>query len=94
VAGSEFEIEADTFVVAIGTSANPLLTRTTPGLEMNKWGYIMADPETGRTSREGVYAGGDIVTGSATVILAMGAGMKSARAMHEYMMSKPARGGK
>ncbi len=91
IAGSEFEIEADTVIVAVGAGANPLLTRTTPGLGTNKRGYIIADPETGRTSREGVYAGGDIVTGAATVILAMGAGLRSARAMHEYMMTRGSR---
>ena len=90
VPGSEFRIDADTVVIAIGNGANPLLTRSTPGLETNKWGYIIADPDTGRTSRDGVYAGGDIVTGAATVILAMGAGLKAARAMHEHMMSRPA----
>lgn len=90
--GSEFRIDADTVVIAIGNGANPLLTRSTPGLETNKWGYIIADAATGKTSREGVYAGGDIVTGAATVILAMGAGLKAARAMHEYMMTKPAAG--
>ena len=87
ISGSEFQTEADTVVIAIGNKANPLLTKT-PGMETNKWGYIIADPETGRTTREGVYAGGDIVTGAATVILAMGAGLRCARAMHEYMMSK------
>jgi glutamate synthase (NADPH/NADH) small chain len=86
VPGSEFLIEADTVVVAIGGHANPLLTKTTPGLETNKYGYIVTDPDTGRTSREGVYAGGDIVTGAATVILAMGAGLRAARAMHECLM--------
>jgi len=91
IAGSEFIIECDTIVVAIGANANPLLTKATPGISTNKWGYIIADAETGATSREGVYAGGDIVTGAATVILAMGAGLKSARAMHEYIMSKNSR---
>ena len=88
IPGSEFAIEADTFVVAVGVGANPLLTSSTPGIETNKRGYIVADPETGRTSHEGLYAGGDIVTGAATVILAMGAGLRAARAMHEYMMAK------
>ncbi|HDP26239.1 MAG TPA: dihydropyrimidine dehydrogenase, partial [Deltaproteobacteria bacterium] len=60
----------------------------TPGLDTNKWNYIVADEETGQTSREGVFAGGDIVTGSATVILAMGAGRKAANAIHAYVMSK------
>jgi glutamate synthase (NADPH/NADH) small chain len=71
--------------VAIGNSSNPLIPRTTSGLETNKWGNIVADPETGQTSRKGVFAGGDIVTGGATVILAAGAGKKSARAIHEYL---------
>ena len=75
-------------VVAIGAGANPLLTTTTPGLELNKRGYIVADPETGKTSKPGVWAGGDIVTGSATVILAMGAGRKAANSIHEYLMSR------
>ncbi len=87
IAGSEFQIEANTVVIAIGNKANPLLTKVTPGMDTNKWGYIITDPETGRTTREGVYAGGDIVTGAATVILAMGAGLRCARAMHEYMIS-------
>jgi len=89
IPGSEFQIETDTFVVAIGNRANPLLTKTTPGMDTNQWGYIITDPETGQTTREGVYAGGDIVTGAATVILAMGAGLRCARAMHEYMTAKP-----
>ena len=88
MSGSEFQAEADTVVIAIGNKANPLLTKVTPGMETNKWGYIVADPDTGCTTREGVYAGGDIVTGAATVILAMGAGLRCARAMHEYMISK------
>ncbi|MFH1730844.1 MAG: NADPH-dependent glutamate synthase [Planctomycetota bacterium] len=86
--GSEFRIDVDTVVIAIGNKANPLLPKVTPGMDTNKRGYIIADPETGRTTREGVYAGGDIVTGAATVILAMGAGLCCARAMHEYMMSR------
>ena len=85
--GSEFVIECDTVVVAIGTMANPVLQATTPGLNVNKWGYIVINEETGETSRKGVYAGGDIVTGSATVILAMGAGRKAASAIHQYVMS-------
>jgi glutamate synthase (NADPH) small chain len=86
--GSEFVIDIDTAVVAIGAGANPLVQSTTPGLKTNKWNYIEADEETGQTSREGVFAGGDIVTGAATVILAMGAGRKAARAIHQYLMSK------
>ncbi|MBI5217997.1 MAG: NADPH-dependent glutamate synthase [Bacteroidia bacterium] len=87
VKGSEFTIDVDTVVVAIGTEANPVIPKTTQGLEVNKWGYIMANGETGETSREGVYAGGDIVTGSATVILAMGAGRKAANAIDAYVRS-------
>ena len=75
-------------VVAVGNGANPLVASTTPGLEINKRGYIVADPETARTSKEGVYAGGDIVTGSATVISAMGAGKQAARAIDEYLRNK------
>jgi len=86
--GSEFVIDVDTVVVSVGTNANPIIPMTTPGLETNKWGYIVADEETGKTSREGVYAGGDIVTGSATVILAMGAGKKAAASIHEYLSNK------
>jgi len=88
IKGSEFTMRIDTAVVAIGAGANPLVQSTTPGLETNKWNYIVADEETGQTSREGVFAGGDIVTGAATVILAMGAGRKAARAIHEYLMTK------
>ncbi len=88
VEGSEFIWDVDTVVVAIGSGANPLVQETTPGLATNKWNNIVADEETGQTSREGVFAGGDIVTGAATVILAMGAGRKAAKAMHEYVMSK------
>jgi glutamate synthase (NADPH/NADH) small chain len=88
IEGSEFVIDVDMVVVAIGTNANPVIPITTPGLEINKWGYIVADEETGKTSREGIYAGGDIVTGSATVILAMGAAKKAARAIDEYLKSK------
>ncbi|MBW2650548.1 MAG: NADPH-dependent glutamate synthase [Deltaproteobacteria bacterium] len=82
---SEFIIDVDTVVVAVGAMANPLVASTTPGLEINRWDYIVANEETGETSREGVYAGGDIVTGSATVILAMGAGRNSARTIDEYL---------
>lgn len=88
VKGSEFVIPVDTVVVAVGTTANPIIPSTTPGLETNRWGYIVTKDETGETSREGVYAGGDIVTGSATVILAMGAGRQAAKAIHEYLSSK------
>ena len=83
--GSNFTIETDLVVIAVGAGATPLLTATMPDLELNKWGYIVAD-ENGKTSVEGVYAGGDIVTGMATVIQAMGAGRMSAKAIHEYLM--------
>ncbi|MDA8085350.1 MAG: NADPH-dependent glutamate synthase [Nitrospiraceae bacterium] len=86
IEGSGFAIGADTVIVAIGTSANPLLTRSAQGLRLRR-GYIEADP-AGRTSLEGVFAGGDIVTGSATVISAMGAGRRAARAIHEYIASR------
>jgi glutamate synthase (NADPH/NADH) small chain len=85
IEGSEFELECDLVVVAVGSGANPLLTESTTGLELNKWGYILAQPDTGKTTRRGVWAGGDIVTGAATVILAMGAGRKAADAIHEYL---------
>ena len=82
--GSEFEIECDVVIMALGTSPNPLIAATTDGLETNRRGCIVADDE-GRTSREGVFAGGDIVTGAATVILAMGAGRRAAKAIDEYV---------
>jgi len=85
IEGSEYIMDIDTVVVAIGNGANPLVPGTTPGLDTNKWGYIVADEETGKTTKKGVWAGGDIVTGAATVILAMGAGRKAARSMHEYL---------
>jgi glutamate synthase (NADPH/NADH) small chain len=72
-------------VVAIGNLANPLVPRTTPDMQVNKWGNIVADETTGRTTKKGVWAGGDIVTGAATVISAMGAGKRAARSMHEYL---------
>jgi glutamate synthase (NADPH/NADH) small chain len=88
VKGSEFQLECDLAVVAIGAGANPLLPTQTPGLELNKRGYIVGDLETGKTTKPRVWAGGDIVTGSATVILAMGAGRKAANSIHEYLMGK------
>jgi len=83
--GSEFQMDCDLAIIAVGSGANPLLTQSTPDLKLNRWGYIMADPETGKTSKRGVWAGGDIVTGAATVILAMGAGRKAADSMHDYL---------
>jgi glutamate synthase (NADPH/NADH) small chain len=85
IEGSEFDLECDLCVVAIGAGANPLLTSSTPDMQLNKWGYIITDEETGKTTKKGVWAGGDIVTGSATVILAMGAGRKAADSMHKYL---------
>jgi glutamate synthase (NADPH) small chain len=85
VEGSEFDIPLSVAVIAIGTGANPLIQSTTPGLNTNKRNYIEADVMTQRTSRKGVFAGGDIVTGSATVILAMGAGRRAAKSIHEYL---------
>jgi glutamate synthase (NADPH/NADH) small chain len=85
VKGSEFRVPVDTVVVAIGNSPNPLIPQTTPGLETTKRGTLVADPKTGRTTKKGVFAGGDIVTGAATVILAMGAGRIAARSMDEYL---------
>jgi len=85
IEGSEFILEVDMVVVAIGNGPNPLVPNTTPGLELTRWGNIQADEESGQTSRKGVFAGGDIVTGAATVIMAMGAGKKAAVAMHEYL---------
>ena len=87
VAGSEFEIECDTVIMALGTSPNPLIASTTEGLERNRRGCLVATEE-GATTREGVFAGGDAVTGAATVILAMGAGRKAAKAIHEYLSNK------
>jgi len=82
---SEFTIECDLCVVAVGSGANPLLTKSTEDIRLNKRGNIEADPETGKTSKKGVWAGGDIVTGQATVILAMGAGRKAADSIHKYL---------
>ena len=86
--GSEFVLDVDCVIMSIGTSPNPLIKSTTEGLAVHKWGGIIADEETGKTSREGVYAGGDAVTGAATVILAMGAGKDAAKAIDEYIQSK------
>ncbi len=88
VPGSEFEMELDTVIMSLGTSPNPLISSTTEGLETNKWKCIVADEEFGRTSKEGVFAGGDAVTGAATVILAMGAGKAAAKGIHEYLSGK------
>jgi glutamate synthase (NADPH/NADH) small chain len=91
VAGSEFTIPADVVIIAVGTGANPLIAQSTKDLSVTKHKYIVADEETGKTSIQGVYAGGDIVTGAATVISAMGAGRKAAKAIHEHIMKLPAK---
>lgn len=88
IPGSEFEMDLDTVIMSLGTSPNPLISSTTEGLETNKWKCIVADEEFGRTSKEGVFAGGDAVTGAATVILAMGAGKAAAKGIHEYLSAK------
>jgi glutamate synthase (NADPH/NADH) small chain len=88
IEGSEFVLECNLAVIALGTNPNPLVPATTAGLETNKHGCVVTDPVTGATSREGVYAGGDIATGAATVILAMGAGRRAAGAIHEYVDGK------
>ena len=85
---SEFVMDVDTVIMSLGTSPNPLISSTTEGLEINKWQCIVADEEFGKTSKEGVYAGGDAVTGAATVILAMGAGKAGAKGIHEYLSNK------
>ena len=86
--GSEFELEVDTVIMSLGTSPNPLIRSTTPGLETNKHGCIVTEGDEGKTSRDGVYAGGDAVTGAATVIKAMGAGKAAAKAIDEYIRNK------
>ena len=85
---SEYTLDVDTVIIAIGNSPNPLISKTTPGLETNPWGCIVTEEETGQTSLERVYAGGDAVTGAATVILAMGAGKKAATAIHKELCKK------
>ena len=85
IKGSEFETACDTAVVSIGAGANPLLTKVTPDIKLTKWGNIIAEPETGKTTKKGVWAGGDIVTGQATVILAMGAGRMAANSIQNYL---------
>ena len=88
IPGSEFRIDCDTVIMALGTSPNPLISSTTKGLEINRRKCIVASEDTGATSKEGVYAGGDAVTGAATVILAMGAGKAAAKGIHEYLSQK------
>ena len=88
VKGSEFDIACDVVIMALGTSPNPLIASTTKGLDTTKRGCIVADEAAGQTSREGVFAGGDAVTGAATVILAMGAGRRAAKAIDAYLQTK------
>lgn len=88
IEGSEFIMDVDTVIMSLGTSPNPLISSTTEGLETNKWGCIVAEDATGKTSKEAVYAGGDAVTGAATVILAMEAGKKAAKAIDEYLSER------
>ncbi|MEW6234123.1 MAG: NADPH-dependent glutamate synthase [Candidatus Omnitrophota bacterium] len=85
IKGSEFRLPTETIITALGFGVNPLVPRTTKGLELNKWGIIVAEPETGKTSKKAVFAGGDAITGGSTVILAMGQGRVAAKAMHEYL---------
>ncbi len=87
IEGSEFILDVDTVIIAIGQSPNPILLKDTPDIETTDWGTVVADKETGQTTKEGVFAGGDVVTGAATVIQAMGAGKKAAKAIDEYVMS-------
>lgn len=85
VDGSEFIVDCDLCIVAVGSGANPLLTSETPDMELNRWGNVVTDEKTGKTTKKGVWAGGDIVTGAATVILAMGAGRDAANSIHDYL---------
>ncbi len=85
IEGSEFEMECDLCIVAVGSGANPLLTSETPDMELNRWGNVVTNEATGKTTKKGVWAGGDIVTGAATVILAMGAGREAADSIHDYL---------
>jgi glutamate synthase (NADPH/NADH) small chain len=87
IEGSKFEIKLDAVIMSIGTSPNPLIKSTTEGLEVNRRGGIIVEEATGKTSKDGVYAGGDAVTGAATVISAMGAGKRAAAAIDEYLKS-------
>ena len=88
IPGSEHDLPMDAVIMALGTSPNPLIRDTTDGLETQRWGGIIVEEGTGKTSREGVYAGGDAVTGAATVILAMGAGKQAAAAIDQYIQNK------
>ncbi len=86
IEGSNYRIPVDVVIISIGNSPNPLIPNTTPDLEVSKWGTIVIDEETGKTSKRGVFAGGDVATGAATVISAMGAGRRAARAIHQYLI--------
>ncbi|MFA9397024.1 MAG: dihydropyrimidine dehydrogenase, partial [Clostridiaceae bacterium] len=88
IENSEFVMDVDTVIMSLGTSPNPLISKTTKGLDLNKWKCLVAEEETGLTTREMVYAGGDAVTGAATVILAMGAGKNAAKAIDEKLSAK------
>ena len=90
IAGSDYTLDVDTVIMALGTSPNPLISNTTKGLEVNKWKCIVADEANGKTTKEGVYAGGDAVTGAATVILAMEAGRAGAKGIHEFLSGQKA----
>ena len=85
IEGANFKVQVDVVIIAIGNSPNPLIPSTTPDIESSKWGTVITDPKTGKTSKKGVFAGGDVATGAATVILAMGAGKIAARGIHEYL---------
>ena len=85
IEGSEYILDIDMAVIAVGNGSNPIIQKTTPDLQFNKWGNIVVDENTMKTSKAGVFAGGDIVTGGATVILAMGAGRKAAAAINDYL---------
>jgi glutamate synthase (NADPH/NADH) small chain len=85
IEGSEFELECDLCIVAVGSGANPLLTSETPDMELNRWGNVVTEVASGKTTKKAVWAGGDIVTGAATVILAMGAGRDAADSIHDYL---------
>lgn len=87
VPGSEYVLDIGMAIVAIGNGSNPLIPSTSPEIQVNKWGNLIANEETMKTTKKGVFAGGDIVTGGATVILAMGAGRKAAKAIHEYLIT-------
>jgi glutamate synthase (NADPH/NADH) small chain len=88
IEGSEFVMDVDTVIIAIGQTPNPLIQRTTEGLETTKWGTIIVNEENGAATKDGVFAGGDVVSGAATVISAMGAGKRAARGIHEYIQKK------